>query len=190
MSLPAPAKLVASPHTWEDFLALDEDDLRELIDGQLIEVEVPKKIHEKVVADLIFFLGAWVRPRKAGYVLGSGYKVRVSAHRGVMPDVQFYRVDNPAPSQPDGLVTGRPDLVIEVVSHSSRRYDRMIKLRWYAELEVPESWIVDPEARSIERLVLQGGHYAIVQSATDDETFAPKSFPDLTIELTELWADS
>src|SRR5579863_4326116 len=84
------------PYTWQDFIRLDEDDLRELIDGELLEVEVPKRIHEHIVAQLITFLGPWSRQNDAGRVLGSGYKVRVTDRRGVMPDVQFYRKDNRA----------------------------------------------------------------------------------------------
>lgn len=45
--------------TWADFVALGEDDLRELIDGRLVKVEVPTKKHEWIVARLIAFLMAW-----------------------------------------------------------------------------------------------------------------------------------
>ena len=47
---------------------------------------------------------------------------------------------------------GTPDLVVEILSPSSRRYDRVTKLRWYAQLGVPEYWLVDPDARTLERL--------------------------------------
>jgi Uma2 family endonuclease len=50
----------SAQYTWDDFIALDEDDLRELIDGELVEVEVPTSTHEEIVASLIYFLGAWV----------------------------------------------------------------------------------------------------------------------------------
>jgi Uma2 family endonuclease len=63
-------------------------------------------------------------------VLGSGYKVRISTKRGVMPDVQFYRADNLPRGQDRGLVGGRPDLVVEVTSLSSVRFDRVKKLGW------------------------------------------------------------
>ena len=88
----------------------------------------------------------------------SGYKVRVSERRGVMPDLQFYRKGNDAPrGQEQGLVAGRADLVVEVISPPSRRYDRVTKLRYYAELGVPEYWIVDPDAKTVEDLVLRDG---------------------------------
>jgi Uma2 family endonuclease len=177
-----------APYTWDDFVALDEDDLRELIDGELVEVEVPTGKHEEIVARLCFFLTAWTEGGHGGRVMASGYKVRVSERRGVMPDVQLYREGNgPARDQDAGLVRGHPDLVIEIVSPSSRRYDRVTKLRWYAGLGVPEYWIVDPEAETLEALSLRDGAYAIVASLQERESFRPSAFEGLEIPLAKLW---
>jgi Uma2 family endonuclease len=181
----------AAPYSWTDFVALGEDDRRELIDGELVEVEVPTGRHEEIVALVCHFLVAWAEAGHGGRTRASGYKVRVSDRRGVMPDVQFYRRGNEAASgQEQGLVSGRPDLVVEVVSASSRRFDRVKKLRFYAQLRVPEYWLVDPETRTLERLVLQGetGAYVIAAALEDAETFRPESFEGLVIPLSRLWA--
>src|SRR5262249_30777455 len=74
--------------TWDEFVALPEDDRRELIDGVLVEVEVPNHPHEKIVAFLCHYLVAWTLEHDPGAtVLSSGYKVRIAKYRGVMPDV-------------------------------------------------------------------------------------------------------
>ena len=183
-----PGAAAEGPYTWEDFVELEEDDLRELIDGWLVEVEVPNLPHEHIVGMLIVLLGGWARERKAGRVLPSGYKVRIAKKRGVMPDVQFYRPSNEAPrGQDKGLERGRPDLAVEVVSKSSRRYDRVTKLAWYAGLGVPEYWLVDPEARTLERLVLEGGRYVIAEALAGDVVFRPEGYEGLAIPLAELW---
>jgi Uma2 family endonuclease len=188
MPSPGVAESHSGPYTWEDFIRLEEDDLRELIDGELVEVEVPKRPHEHAVIMLGFFLTQWARPRRAGRALASGYKVRISAKRGVMPDVQFFRTENPANAgQPDGLEHGHPDLAVEIVSPSSRRYDRVTKLAYYATLGVPEYWILDPDVRTLERLVLHGEHYVIADVLEGDATFRPSSFDGLAIPLGELW---
>ena len=175
-------------YTWDDFIALDEDDLRELIDGELVEVEVPTRKHESIVVRIGTFLTNWSDAGHGGHALGSGYKVRVSDRRGLMPDVQFYRKGNePDPDQNQGLVSGHSDLVVEVVSPSSRRYDRVKKLNWYAQLGVPEYWIVDPEARTLERLVLREGSYMIAASLEGEEVFRPESFEGMEIALAKLW---
>jgi Uma2 family endonuclease len=178
------------PYTWEDFVALPEDDRRELIDGWLVEVEVPTEMHEYVVAMLIGYLWNWARSH-GGRVLASGYKVRIAEKRGVMPDVQLYRAGNDsAVAQQNGLAEGSPpDLVIEVVSKRRARFDRVIKLAYYAQRSVPEYWIVSPQDRTVERLVLvpEAGRYAIAQAASDDDVLRPESLDRLELPLGELW---
>lgn len=174
--------------TWDDFLGLDEDDPRELIDGEFLESDVPTQTHEHIVNLIAFFLTGWARAQRRGRVLSSGYKIRVSERRGYMPDVQFYRSADVLKGQDRGLVQGHPDLVVEVISETSRSRDRIRKLHDYAGLGVPEYWVIDPEARTVERLVLRDGIYAIAEGLTEDSVFRPASFPGLEIPLPELWA--
>jgi Uma2 family endonuclease len=177
----------SGPFTWADFLALDDGDRRELIDGELVEVEVPTERHERVVPMLGYYLVGWSLVH-GGEVLGSGYKVRITDKRGVMPDLQFFRSGNEPAAQQQGLVAGRPDLVVEIVSPTSVRYDRVIKLRWYATIGAPEYWLVDPAARTLERLTLAQGHYTIAEALEGDAVFRPPSFEGLEIPLARLWA--
>lgn len=55
------------------------------------------------------------------------------------------------------------------------------------QLGVPEYWLVDGDARIVERLVLREGRYAIVAALADDEVFRPTSFDGLEIPLSTLW---
>ena len=95
------------PYTWDDFIALGEDDLRELIDGELLEVEVPSDAHELLVPLLIFYLVGWAETHGGGATFASGYKVRITNKRGVMPDLQFYRAGRTPRGQRQGLAMGR-----------------------------------------------------------------------------------
>lgn len=173
---------------WADYIALPDDDRRELIDGVLVEVEVPTYLHERIIAHLIGLLFAWSE-ENGGSVIGSGYKLRIDDFRAFMPDVQFFRAEYDAlfAEQRQGLVEGAPDLVIEVISPSSRRHDRLLKLQGYADIGVPEYWLVDAEALTIERLVLAEGAYRFVGGAGGEEQFLPGSFPGLVIELRRLF---
>jgi Uma2 family endonuclease len=187
--MPAPDAAANARYTWDDFIALDDDDRRELIDGELVEVEVPTVDHERVVLRLGYYLVGWTDVH-GGIALASGYKLRVSDRRGVMPDLQLLRAGNDAASQQQqGLVSGRADLVVEIISPSSRRFDRLKKLNWYAQLGVPEYWIVDPEGQTLEQLVLRDGAYAIVSSFEGTEgAFQPTTFEGLVIPLARLWS--
>jgi Uma2 family endonuclease len=105
-----------------------------------------------------------------------------------MPDLQFFRSKNPAAKgNRVALASGRPDLAVEIISPSSRRYDRMKKLAWYADIGVPEYWIVDPEERTLERLVLQKDKYLVAEVLGDDATLRPDSFEGMEIPLGTLW---
>lgn len=177
------------PYTWSEFIELEEDDLRELIDGQLVEIEVPTKTHERIVAALIGLLVHWSWLTDAGQVLASGYRLKIDESRGVMPDIQFYRRDNLPEGQEKGLEEGRPDLVIEVVSPSSRSKDNVRKLHDYAAIGVPEYWLIDPEARTLERLVLREGVYSILEAFAGDAVFRPAEFEGLEIPLARLWGE-
>lgn len=190
MARHAQSQVRPGPHTWEDFIALGEDDPRELLDGHLVEIEVPTRTHERIVAVLIALLSHWGWSRQAGEVLASGYKIRIDDRRGTMPDVQFYRRGNLPRGQEKGLEQGRPDLAVEVISPSSRSKDSVRKLHDYAAIGVPEFWLVDPEARTLERLVLRDGIYSIVEALEGDAVFRPESFEGLEIDLGRLWRDS
>lgn len=178
---------IGTRYSWSDFVALEDDDRRELLDGQLVEMDVPTKLHEWIVATLVHHLRSWAMARQTGIVLASGYKVRIRDDRGFMPDVQFFRRGGyPLPSA--GLDAGAPDLAVEVISPTSGRYDRIEKLRGYAGIGVPEYWIVDPERQTLERLLLDApGSYRIADALAGDVTFEPASLPGLAIELGELW---
>jgi Uma2 family endonuclease len=178
------------PYTWGDFIALGEDDPRELLDGYLVEIEMPTRTHERIVAVLIALLTHWGWSRNAGEVLASGYKIRIDDRRGTMPDVQFYRRGNLPRGQEKGLERGRPDLAVEVISPSSRSKDSVRKLHDYAAIGVPEFWLIDPEARTLERLVLRDGVYSILEALEGDMVFRPDSFEGLEIDLDRLWRDS
>jgi Uma2 family endonuclease len=177
------------PYTWSDFIELDEDDPRELLDGHLVEIEVPTLTHEAIVADLIAVIASWARDRKAGRVLASGYKVRIGERRGAMPDIQFFRTGNLPVDQQKGLERGHPDLAIEVISPTSRSKDSVRKLYDYAAIGTPEYWLVDPEARTLTRMVLRDGAYSIVEAVEGDAVFRPQGFEGLEIDLGQLWSE-
>ncbi len=189
MAQHAEARTDPGSYTWSDFIALEEDDPRELLDGHLVEIEMPSLTHERIVALLIFSLEGWSRAGNAGRVIGSGYKIRIDERRGAMPDVQFYARGNLPRGQEKGLEQGRPDLAIEIISPTSRSKDSVRKLHDYASIGVPEYWLIDAEARTLERLVLRDEVYSIVEALEGAAVFRPDSFEGLEIRLAELWED-
>lgn len=150
---------------------------------------MPTKWHEYICVMMSHALLSWARKKGGFKVLGSGYRVRISDLRGAVPDVQLLRDSVYEQAGPNGLESGHPELVIEVVSPSSRTHDGLRKLDWYAKIGVPEYWLVNPETRSLVAHRLQpSGVYAIIQHAVGDAIFRSKSFKGLKVSLAELWA--
>lgn len=85
-------------------------------------------------------------------------------------------------------IEGPPDLVVEILSPSTRAVDREVKWRRYAQAGVLNYWIVDPRTRSLEAYRLGNGDFVALTEARPGETFQPELFPGLVIPIDDLWA--
>ena len=165
MAMPA-----ASPRLWTraEFDALPEDGRRyELIDGQLYVngVEVPGNDlaalrpemtpaptwrHGTAVEHLYDLLHAYLATRRLAKVRLAPTDIDFNVHRVVQPDVFVVPfVDGRAPRS--WVEAERLLLAVEVLSPSTARFDRTLKRRIYQGAGVPEYWIVDVDARLVER---------------------------------------
>lgn len=136
-------------HTLEDYLALPDDQRVELIDGVFFEMEAPTYIHQGVGGRLYTIFENYIESRQ-----GSCFAFTAPV------DVQL-DCDDKTVVQPDvlivcdmdkfrkGRVFGAPDLVVEVLSPSTSRKDRSLKLVKYKRAGVREYWIIDPDRRQV-----------------------------------------
>lgn len=170
---------------WTEFIAVPDHDRRELVGGELMELEVPTQLHEHIVMMLGYFLIAWRRAHGGGRVLSSGYKVRIDDEHGFMPDLQYFKPGREVPEQ--GLDKGGPDLAVEVISPSSAKFDRVNKLEGYEAIGTAEYWLVHPEQRTLHRYLLRDGTLTLDGAFGGDVVFRPATFPTLEIPLNELW---
>lgn len=138
---------------------VDEDTKAELVDGVMI-VHSPASLEHEDVASFLgglmrFFAGA----RDLGWVIGSGKGViRLEAGRRLSPDGFFVRkgrVPSPLPRE----FPGAPDLVVEVLSPSTRDEDLNDKRRAYRAARVSEIWFVDAEKKRVVVDRLEGTGY-------------------------------
>lgn len=147
---------MAMPGTLERWTAarvreLPDDGRRyEVVDGELLVTPAPRLLHQKAVFQLARLLDDHVRLVGGAHVFSSPADVEFDPHTLVQPDVFV------APS-----VKGRSPrawseianllLAVEVLSPSTARADRTTKRRRYQRAGVPEYWVVDLDARLIER---------------------------------------
>lgn len=173
----------------DEWFALPEDAPGELVDGHLVEEEVPDYVHELLVALLVRLLGNWVFPQ-GGLVAGSEAKFAVGSGRGRKPDVTVYLPNRRRPPA-RGLIRVPPDIVVEIVSPTPRdgRRDRVEKLADYAAFGVAWYWLLDPQLRSLEILELDAqGRYVHVLGASAGTLQSIPGCDGLTLDLDAIWA--
>jgi Uma2 family endonuclease len=134
---------------YEDLEAFPEDNTRrEVIDGELYVSPSPTLRHQAVVLSIVTILRTYAR-RHGGKAYVGPVDIILAEHDIVAPDVVYIAPDR-ASILHEKAIFGAPSLIVEVTS-SNRSRDRGKKLRVYARSGIPEYWIVDPKAPSIER---------------------------------------
>jgi Uma2 family endonuclease len=177
--------------TLEAWGALPEDTPGELVDGRLVEEEVPSAAHELVVSWLIWVFRNWLAGTRA-LVLGSESKLAVRRDRGRKPDVLVWLPGQARPARSASLHTRPPSIVVEVVSATPKdgRRDRIDKADDYAAFGVRWYWLVDTGLRTLEILELGAdGRYARALGAGGGVLPAIPGCQGLRLELDALWAE-
>jgi len=156
--------------TYEDWLRLPDDGFRyEIIEGVLHVTPAPSIAHQTASGNLYSLLRDYAR-RHGGRLWTSPVGVRLPGQPvPFQPDLVFVSA---ARSDIVGAqyVEGVPDLVVEILSPSNFFYDRTQKFQLYRDAGVPEYWIVDPRAHTIEVYALEGTEYIpLGQNAAGEE---------------------
>jgi Uma2 family endonuclease len=149
---PHPIAMPATTHWTVDMVrALAHDGKRyEVIDGELFVTPAPTWTHQHAVLKLAILLAAYLEQHSIGDVLVAPAEVLVTGDVKVEPDVFVVPlVEGRKPTSWEEAA--RLLLVIEVLSPTTARADRHVKRRLYQRERVPEYWIVDVDARLIER---------------------------------------
>jgi len=176
------------PLTYEDLVQIPEDGKRyEIIGGELVVTAAPVKKHQKLSYRLSRVIGDHVDERRLGELYYAPVDVRLSTNGIVQPDLLFIRRDRLDIYLPSGLVEGAPDLVVEILSPSTRGVDLVRKAALYAREGVPEYWVADPDAPALTVYALREGRYEPVPA--EPGTARSLVLPDLVVDLEALFAD-
>lgn len=152
----------ATKLTWRDAQTMPEDGNRyEVIGGELLVSPPPKLTHQWVVTRLLAALEDLLVKPGLGYVFPAPVGVEFpDTDEGVQPDLVFVRAERLNILREDAI-QGAPDLVIEILSPSTARRDRTVKLEFYRRRGIAEYWIVDLEAKQVELWHLARGATAV-----------------------------
>ena len=130
------------------FAEAPETRIWEFIDGELIVHSPANTLHQRLVHFLTFLLSGFVQERELGEVFNGPAVLHLRAGVNTEPDMFFISRERLA-SVSLPFVEGLADLVIEVLSPSTRSYDLVDKARVYLEGGVKEYWVIDPRRRQV-----------------------------------------
>jgi Uma2 family endonuclease len=176
--------------TREEVLALPDDGNRyELVDGELLVSPSPRPVHQFAIMAFARRLDPYVRGNGLGYLLAAPADLDLKSGQLVQPDLFVLEAD--ARPLTDWAAAGIPRLVIEVLSPSTARFDRVTKRRRYQRSGIPDYWIVDLDARLVEVWTPESLSPSIVDAVLvwqPDPARAPLEI-DLPECFREIWGD-
>ena len=171
-------------YTIEDIYSLPEGTRAELIDGQIYYMAPPNRIHQEIVHFLDRTIGNYIVQKEGSckiYPAPFAVLLNKDDRNYVEPDISVICDRNIIS---DRGCEGAPDLVIEVVSPSSRKMDYVRKNAVYAEANVREYWIVDPEK---ERTTVYRYEDDVAPTIFSfDQAITVGIYKDLSITISEL----
>jgi len=170
--------------TYADLLALGEGVRAELVAGDVVLSPAPRPRHSKSQGALRRFLGGPFDDDDGfGGPGGWWIFVEVDVKLGgdvVRPDLSGWRRER-LPTPDVRPIDVAPDWVCEILAESNAAHDRVTKRHIYAAHGIRHFWLVDPDARTLEALVLEGGRW--VDAGSYDETARAKIPPFEPVEL-------
>jgi Uma2 family endonuclease len=171
--------------TYEDYLLFPSDGQRyEIVDGERYVTPAPARKHQHIVTNLIWLLRAYLEKRPIGLVYPAPFDLVLSDRDVVQPDLVYVSKERADVLDEQGA-RGTPDLVIEILSASTRRTDEVLKRKLYEKFGVAEYWIVDPELETIKVYRLAEGRFGTPRevAAEHGDTLATPLLPGLELAL-------
>jgi Uma2 family endonuclease len=175
--------------TYTDYLTWNGDERWELIDGVPCAMTAPLRSHQTVSSNLHRDLAVFLKDKPC-QVYHAPFDVRLNADSAddtvVQPDLLV--VCDSAKLDERGC-TGAPDMVIEIMSPSTSRHDRLVKFQAYQKAGVREYWIIDPDTKTLQVNILDTdkGKYVITMFG-DTDTVHVHVLDTCQIDLNDVFA--
>ncbi len=182
-------ELAIARATYQDVIDAPAHLVAEVLGGVLYTQPRPAVPHSEVASVLGMDLGsAFHRGRggPGGWIL----LFEPELHLGgdiLVPDLAGWRRERLpfAPNAP--FLEIPPDFACEVLSPSTARIDRELKMPIYSREQVPHVWLVHPTDRTVEVYRLDGDGYRLVVTRGGDQVVRLEPFAAIELELSALW---
>jgi len=183
-------------YNYADYLTWQLDEMVELIKGKVsLMSPAPNLGHQRIEKNLIIDIGSYLRGKKC-QLFPAPFDVRLyDRKKSLLANQDIYSVVQPdvcVVCNPDFLdkqgCNGAPDWIIEILSKGNSKKEMQVKFALYQESGVHEYWIVYPNDFAIHQFILdENKNYQLKAMFTDDDVITPTLFPDLTLDLTQIF---
>ena len=173
--------------TYEDYCNMPEDERYELIDGELIMVAAPRRVHQGTSRNISTPLDTYAKGNRLGEMYYAPTDVILSNTNVVQPDILFVSRERSHILADEGI-RGAPDLVIEILSPSTAQLDRVRKRELYARFRVPEYWQVDIDEYNVLVLTLAADDYETAGLYGLGETLVSRLLPGFRLDVDDIFA--
>lgn len=179
--------ILTRPLTYDDLVQMPQDGNRyEIIGGELVVIQAPIPVHQRVSKRVFLVLDEFVEARGLGEVFFAPLDVQLGEHDIVEPDLVFIAGEHLDIVERTRVI-GVPDLLVEILSPSTRARDEVLKAQLYAGAGGREYWIADPDERTLRIYALEGGRYVLIQP--NPEGVPSRVLPGLVVDTATLFAD-
>jgi Uma2 family endonuclease len=141
-------------------MELEEGYFYELINGNIVKKQAPSPLHQEAVGNIHVAFHTFIKEKQIGKCYTAPIDVFFDKYNNTQPDILFIKKDRQFIVTKHGI-EGHPDLIVEVLSPSSFKNDRISKKALYLQFGVSEYWIVDPIYQSVEVFNLENGIYEL-----------------------------
>lgn len=159
----------------------------QLIEGDLVMAPSLNTPHQNITGRLYSILLNYLDEHPIGQVFIAPLDVFLSDINVYQPDVLFVSNDNASIIEEHGI-EGAPDLVVEVLSKSSERFDLGPKRSIYHRTGVEEFWAIDPKKHTLAIYRFADDATTPVITYKAKQKFTSALFPGLTIDLAIVFA--
>ena len=179
-------------YSYADYVKFEFDEMVELIKGKIYRMSAaPKSYHQEICFNLGLEIGNVLKgksckayPAPFDVILPFNHKDKNKATSVVQPDLAV--ICDLDKIEEAGCV-GAPDWIVEVISKSTAKKDMTEKYSLYEEAGVREYWVVYPLDYVVNVFVLEDGKYSRRPIFNQEDIASPSIFPDMRIDLSEVF---
>lgn len=178
---------------YQQLIDLPENVSGEIIGGQLYAQPRPSGRHGWAHSALGFRLGPPFSFGSGGpggwWIIDEPEIHFVRDEVVTVPDIAGWRRERMPELPDDQRFEVVPDWVCEILSPSTAKKDRVLKLPLYARYGVAYCWLIDPLARTLEVLELREARWTFTAVFKDDDAVRAAPFDAIEFKLSDLWGE-